>query len=281
MQKKERKVSDCKSRRLTPKIIKLINDGKTYKQIEKKLGISKATVKRVAMDNNLEVVDSRTLRAKFSRNEELKELLDIGMTYEEAAEKMGITKQRVYQIAKKNGIRRWEETRQEHETWINVIKADIEVGLTYYELIDKHSITPKEMARLRYYGLGNIFTDFLKERNQKVVKEYKNRIAKDIVAKHSPSLDNPLPISNINQVYRISSNLGYRKYPNIGNRSAGGVFEDQDVIMIIKVKREVDELSFQKIADLLNEKGYTTPMGKPYQSANVRAKYLGIKKHKI
>jgi len=290
--RKERKVSDCKSRRLAPEILEMLDGTMSYKQVANKIGVSVPTIKKVALNNGVDLVelkkkirenrvDGRSARAKTKRNEMIKTLLDAGWTYVDIAREMGITKQRVYQVAKVYGVKRWEVTREFHQKIVADIEKDVSEGMSYNDVKVKYNLDTKMLQKLRHHGLGNLFSRLTQERREGILEEYKTKLAREVVSSHDSKLDNPNKLTNIGQVYKASTKLGFRKYPKIGNRNAGGLFESKEVIMIIKVKREVEELSFAKIAAFLNEKGYKTPMGRDYQDHNVRFKYMSIKKNNL
>ena len=67
----------------------------------------------------------------------------------------------------------------------------------------------------------------------------------------------------------------------IGNRSAGGLFEDSKIIEFIKTKKDKNNLKFPEITTLLNAKGFKTITGKEFTSANVSSKYHAIKRHNL
>ena len=68
---KTRKISDCKSRRLEPKIMELINKEVLISKICKKLNLTSATVKKVARANGVDIderIKSGKLKQKTKRN---------------------------------------------------------------------------------------------------------------------------------------------------------------------------------------------------------------------
>ena len=274
-----RKISNCKSRRSTDVIIHLYNTTNlSSSQIGEQVGLSGPTVRRIGKENNISLKRlERRKNYQTSRNEKL--ITDIRqgeLTYKEIGKKYNITKQQVYQFAKIDKISRWEESRKKISTLVVEVKEDLKKGLTYKEICDKYG----DNYYLKHVVEGGIYTHLREKRNKEIVTQYKQTTAKSIISDLSPLLDSPQRIVTTNQIYKISVRNGYKKYPKIGNRSKGGLFESSRVIKLIKELKNKN-YTYRRIAEVLNEKGWKSPMGKTYSSANVFSKHKLIKKYNL
>lgn len=272
--------------KLEKQIIQRMDGKTTFGQIGKEFGLSCQTIKAIAEKNgiarpknksNKTVVEEvlppstgKTTRAFTERNNLVLDMVRNGETYPDIAVKMGITKQRVYQLAKKEGYSRLTEIREANVNLKQNIESDFKAGLSYEELKSKYN-----------KGLTGLPTKFRNKRDSGIVREYKTKTATQVLKCSSKVLNNPNRINTENSVYRVASKSGYKKFPMIGNRSAGGVFEDSKVIRFIKNKRDKNNLSFTEISTLLNAKGFKTITGKEFTLANVTCKYHAIKKHNL
>tara|TARA_R110000824_G_scaffold113599_6_gene263374 strand:- start:1098 stop:1925 length:828 start_codon:yes stop_codon:yes gene_type:complete len=274
-----KKISNCKSRRSTDVIIHLYNTTNlSSSQIGEQVGLSGPTVRRIGKENNISL--KRLERRKTyqnSRNEKLIAAIRKGeLTYKEIGKKYNITKQRVSQFAKTDKVSRWEESREKISSLIVDVKEDIEKGLTYKGICEKYG----DNYYLKQTVKGGLHTHLRKKRDKEIVSQYKQTTAKSIISDISPLLDSPQRIVTTHQIYNISVKNGYKKYPKIGNRSKGSFFESDRVIKLIKELKNKN-YSYRKIADSLNEKGWKSPMGKTYSSANVLSKHKLIKKYNL
>jgi len=244
------------------------------------LGIRVNVIKKIVTAKSI-AGEGRTLKAKLDRNKELCTLLiETEMTYTELGKSFGISKARVQQFAKANGVSRWEYTRKKKQELAEKINADYKAGLSYDEIVERNDLRNVKLSSLKKYGCGSVFHRFRKERNKNIVKEYKKDIAKNVLKSNHPAMNNPERVVTLGSVYAISGRDGFKKYPNVGNRNAGGVFEKPEIIKFIKTKRDKHKLPFSEIAILIQTKGWLTPCGKEYSASNVYQKYNAIKKHK-
>lgn len=204
------------------------------------------------------------------RNERLvNDIAEGKLTYSEIGEIYGVTKQRVQQFASKNNIFRWKESRETKRKLKEDIKTDIINGLTYEEINEKYSY--KTLALSTVIGM-KLKSTLLEKRNKEIVNLYKQMTAKEALNIPISALDNPYRIHDQNMVYKISAQMGYKKYSAVGDRSKGGCFEKKEVIRLIRKLRNKG-MSFRKISDRLNEKGIKTIQGKEYTSANLQRVY--------
>ena len=161
-------------------------DGKiTFGELGKEFGLSCQTIKVIAENNGIsrpknkskkiivEVVtpvDGRTTRAFTERNNLVINMVRNGETYLAIAANMGITKQRVYQLAKKEGISRLTEIREANVNLKQNIESDVKAGLSYEELKSKYD-----------KGLTGLSTKFRNKRDVGIVREYKTKTATQVL----------------------------------------------------------------------------------------------------
>ena len=217
------------------------------------------------------------------RNEELIKLLNSDITYEEIANKFGITKQRIFQIAKRNGIKRWEQGREFNKKMCNNIANDINNDVSLNTIYSKYKNLSKEYIRNVYkkQTSNNLINQFRDKRNSFIINDFMGGETAKVITKHKEKefLD-PTKINSVNMVYRINVKNGVRRYPNIKNRHLGECSWDKSIIKFIVNKRDKSKWSFNKISDKLNEMGKKTLQGKLFQSPNVAMKYYKIKREK-
>ena len=222
---------------------------------------------------------------KAKRNEEILTLLKEDNSMVSIAKKFNVSKARVQQVAKKNGISRWEMSREKYKTTLIEIEADYKAGMGYDEIRNKYNLNGNStlLSGLRKNGLGAFARRFRHKRDEEIVNEYKTKIAKDVLKSKNPLMDSPERLTNLGSVYKISTKVGFKKYPKVGNRSAGGFFLEQEVIDIIKEMkaRKPKKASNQEVSDFLNLRGYKTPQGKEYTTYNVNFKWVKIRKLKL
>ena len=229
-------------------------------------------LRKIAKKNNLKI-GKISKNYKTKRNNEMLELIHAGDTFSSIAKKFNVTKSRVGQLAKDHGVNRWEIGRTTSEQLINDIQIDIDNGMEYDELKQKHNLTHKTIERLRYRGLKPVSATYRENRNSTIVDEYKIMTAKKVLASDTKSLDSPQRILGVNSIYSISTAAGFKRYPNIGKRCVKGSHETKEVLGLILTRRNIDKLSFRKIAEELNEKNMLTIGGLPFTTHNVTSKY--------
>lgn len=215
---------------------------------------------------------------KFKKNIKLEKkvvnLAEEGMSYVDMAKKLKVNKRNLLRIAHKHGIRRNNKfDTLENRALVAAINKDIEAGLPYKELIKKHNLTLDLRGRLSRIGLEPVTKKYKERRDGEIVSQYKNKIAKKVLASDDKVLDSPERIVTEHNIYIISSQMGFKKYPKIINRNKGGCFEDRKIISYIIRKRDKDEWSFKKISDKLNKLGKKTLTGKDFQWHSVAYKY--------
>ncbi len=272
----ERPKSFSKAQRKEAKVIDLLKAGNPVRVVMKKTRLTDYMVNKIAKKHNVSITKiNHNLKAE--RNKELIEAINTsGLTYREIGEKYNVSKARVQELAKKNGISRWKVSRERNKQLAVSIERDYKAGLTYEQMKEKYDLGKVDFKSLNIEPLA---TRFRKDRDAKIVAEYKTKTAKSVLKSNDPAMDNPDRLTAINSVYGVTSRNGFKKYPNVGNRNAGGVFENPKTIKLIKKLREKGELSFNEIATVLNSKGLKSPMGKEYTGHNLRFKYKAIVKH--
>ena len=90
---------------LTSNVKRLLDGTRTYRSVANELNTTEYKVRKIAKENSLKCSGERFPR-KTERNQEILKLLRQNKKYHIIGEKFGITKQRVYEIATTNGIKR-------------------------------------------------------------------------------------------------------------------------------------------------------------------------------
>lgn len=177
------------------------------------------------------------------------------------------------------GINRWEEGRAYYKDIVSKINLDISNGLTYQEILKKHKLTSNDLIYLYRQGLSPISSFFRKKRNKLIVAEFaKGKTAEEIIKIKNKSLNSPQKLNNINSIYRVVTLAGAKRYPQIGSRRSGKVFENIEVLNFIRLYRDEHKYTFKKITNILNKKKQKTLTGKTFSENNVIAKYNAAKK---
>lgn len=281
-----RKQNVTRKTKLTPVVLMMIKANYSDAYISSTLALSTHLIKQIKLEFNLptktqkvevvKVKEVSSLRKKqIKREQEILDMLNTGATYIAVGEKFNISKARVQQIAKKHNIKRWDVMKEKREKLESTIINDFESGLTYKEIKEKNG-----RANIKIDG-ESLYNIAQRKRNIQIVSDYKVNTATSIIKSTNRVLINPNKLSTVGSIYKINKKMGYKKYPNIGNRTEGGLFEDKKVIKFIKEKRDKNKLPFSQICVLLNQKGWKTPMGKEYSYNNVRLKYESIIKNKL
>lgn len=272
---KENKYYDkigSKSSRIEAEVIVKIQQGILLDELVSSMQTTSYIINKIAKKHKLKI-GKLSKNYKTKRNNEILELIHAGDTFLSIAKKFNVTKSRVSQLAKDHGINRWETKRTKFKTLIHDINIDINNGMGYDELKEKHNLTHKTTERLRYRGLKPVAKTYRDNRNSTIVDEYKVMTAKKVIASDTKTLDSPQRIQGVNSVYTISTAAGFKRYPNIGKRCVKGSHETKEVLGLILTRRNVDKLSFRKIAEELNQKNMLTIGGLPFTTHNVTAKY--------
>jgi hypothetical protein len=225
----------------------------------------------------------RNARIKYQKREkEILQMLKSGIKQPAIAEKFGLSKTRINQIALRNGYRAWNISRKNKAMMNKEMLKAIRNNQTIDEVV-KYSKFDKETL-YSWFNQSNSksFTRIVREkRNEKITKLYKSgKTAKEIVTLTTPELLlNPVKLSNLNAVYRVTSKSGVKRFPMIKNRTIGGSNDSKMVLNFIKHSYEIKEWSFNKIAKELNKKGLKTVTGKKFTEPNTRVKYHLNKKY--
>lgn len=221
-------------------------------------------------------------KRNIEREKEIINLIDNNWTLTSIATKFNITKQRVYQIAKKNNISIWNKIRTNKKTMHQNILNDINNDIQYKDIIKKYNL-PQSKLSDSFKSIQNesLNTFIMNKRNNEITSQFiKGTTAKIITNKTEPILISPTHLTSVDSIYRINTKNNIRRYPQIINRHKGGLFESKDVIKLIKNKRDKKNWTFKQIAEELNKLGYKTITGKEYTQPNTYRKYLAIKQNK-
>lgn len=267
---KEKKIYDCKSRRFHNLIIGLLEQKKPYALIAKRVGMTTSYISKIAKKNNLKY---KVVRADIKRNNKINKLILNGLGYEVIAKKFHLTNQRIQQLAKRIGVSRWENSRAYYKNIANKINSDIIKGVSYKKIQKKYN-TKKNISFLYKHGLNPLPSFFREKRNKAIVSDFINgKSAIEITKLKDKALKDPVKLKCISSIYRITKKAGILRYPEVGNRRDGIVFEKREILYLIKLYREKRNYTYEKIADTLNKKGYKTLTGKNFYGQIVFAKY--------
>ena len=222
------------------------------------------------------------MKRNIEREKEIINLIDDNWTLMSIATKFNITKQRVYQIVKKNNISIWGKIRTNKKTIHQNILNDINNNIQYKDIIKKYNL-PQSKLSYSFKSIQNepLNTFIMNKRNNEIIAQFiKGNTAKMITNKIEPILISPTHLTSVDSIYKINTKNNVRRYPQIINRHKGGLFESKDVIKLIKNKRDKKNWTFKQIAEELNKLGYKTITGKEYTYNNTYQKYLMIKQKK-
>lgn len=272
------KSTNTKAIRLKDDIIKLINKGKTINQIEKILNTSRPTITKIAKDNNLTIKRPISSQAKTKRNKQIIDLINQNYTYKQIADKLNITKQRVYQIAKANDISIWCNIRTKHSQIYNDIITDINNNTQYNDIKKKYNLERNNLNYIfKKHNNQTPYTIIKDKRNKEISNRYiLGNTAKTIINTTDNIITSPNKLLSINSIYNINTKNNIKRFPLIYNRSKGGIFERKEIRLFIKKKRDKDNWSFRKIAEELNKLNHKTITGKEYTTANTYRLYKDI-----
>lgn len=223
---------------------------------------------------------------KSERNIKILSLINSGNTFLSISKRYNISTQRVQQISKEHGIFIHKKNHKKKEEIVKLIKEDI-LKLTYgeirkkYDIFEKHSWVIINKKFKEIYG-ENIVDIMRKNRNKIILNKYSSGYtAKETLELEEQCLKSPIRFTKERDVYRVSVNQGYKKYPDVINRAAGGSFEDEKIIKLIVKMHEKDKMSFNKISKSLNEKGFLTVTGAKFSPQNTFKKYNNYIKHLV
>lgn len=262
--------------------LSLIKKGLFAGDISKKTGIASSTIKEIAKRNNIPVVIRKrggTLVVNKKRERQIVSLIKLGLTMEEIGDKFKLTRQRIHQIASRNNFKIHKIRKEERLK----LAQDIKNNNTPYKKVirgnhKKHS--PRAILNTYKKLYGNGLIDLERDhRNSIIVNKFsvEKKAANDILNLKTPDLVNPNQIKTRNYIYRITSRSNAKRFPQIGSRRSGLVFEKKKVTnMIVKLRNE--GLSFEKITDKMNASGLKTIQGLEFKWPNVRMKYLRYQK---
>lgn len=267
---------------LKDRIISLINQGEyILTRISNKLKISSNSLNKFFKKHNdvyFLLKNKRKVRNP-KREEQILKLLNENISFDEIAKKFGITKQRVNQIAKRNNIKRWEQSREFKISMYLKIMDDFNNNISLNDICLKHNLSIDNINTIFCFNNDNtIFSKFREKRNSCIISDFiGGTTAKAITKRDDKELLDPNKITWIDSIYRINIKNGIRRYPQIGNRAGGGCFENKEILKFIFNKRDKYKWTFKKITDELNKKGKKTLTGKVFTIPNVFAKYYSNK----
>lgn len=263
---------------LKDKIISLINEGEyNLIIISNKLKITLRILNKFFKKHNdvyISLKNKRKVRNP-KREQQILKLLNENISFGEIAKKFGISKQRVNQIAKRNNIKRWEESREFKTSIYSKIMNDFNNNISLNDICLKYNLSLDNINTIFYFNNDNtLFSKFREKRNSCIISDFiGGETANGITKRNDDLLIEPNKITNISQIYRINNRNGVKRYPMIGSRAGGGCFENKEILKFIFNKRDKYKWTFEKITNELNKKGKKTLTGKVFTTPNVIAKY--------
>lgn len=219
---------------------------------------------------------SKKIKTLQKRDEKILILINIGWSFEKIGNKFSISKQRVQQIAKNNNLYVHQETKKIKANIVEQIKKEVELGFSFDYIRNKDREVSWGLIVREYFKLEGIYLSvkMREERNRLIVDKYSSgETAREVIESDDLVLNSPIKFSKVRDVYRISSDLGFRKFPKIGIRSKGGSFECDKIMSSIVRMRDDSKMTFKDIANSLNKKGMLTISGLKFSGANVNKKY--------
>lgn len=211
---------------------------------------------------------------RIKRASKILKLVHKGETYESIGKKFNISKQCVWEMARKNGINRLEDKREFRSKKFRMFSPDIIANLPLTEIAVKHSLTPSEIRLIYKLKTGVTLNSVLsKKRNETIVKKFvSGNTARKIVTDPVKVLNNPRRVSTQNWIYSINTQNGVKRYPEIGDRRKGGTFQSKKAINLI-VKCRDKGLKFGEILNEINKKGLKTVTGLEFKVTNINQLY--------
>lgn len=203
------------------------------------------------------------------------------LTYQQIADKFNISTQRVSQVAQLFNVNRESERHAKTHARENAIILDIKAGLSIDELTTKYDITRKKLFYIyrRKKPVGeaeSLGFEYRKKRDARIIELFKaGYTAEEIIEMNDKTLGDPARIRNIQTIYKITVRKKTKRFPRVGNRTAGGCYEDKKVLdLIVKLHdNEKKPKNFKQIANSLNRLGYKTIQDQRFYRENVRVKY--------
>lgn len=271
--------------KLEERVLLLLGQNVELSKIVKQVGLSKHIILDISKRNSNKigklkqpkVLSDKKLAIK-KIEDKVRKMVDDGLTYPEINKKLKI--HNAGRIGRRIGIT---INDRDSEKWIKIVKEiekDIKKGLPYNELKIKYDFE-KKGGKYYNYGLKRVAARYRDIRDKEITKQYKDNIARVVLTSDVPEMNSPERLTNVLGIYRSSSRNGFRKYPNI-ERGKSGLFVEGEVIKIIKKGRTAKkQKTYQEISDILNAKGFVSPMGNPYNYAMVSFKWAKIKKLKL
>ena len=171
-------------------------------------------------------------KRKTEQRLEIVKLLNEGLTLADIGNKFSISKQRVYQIARDSGYNRNSKINEFHEKTYTSILSDIDEGLSYNEIVIKYG--KYSVIRYNQRNKKTLKQLMVDKRDRNIISSFiLGETAKGITIKVDTILDNPNRINCIQGIYKINSKHGIKRFPTVGNRNGGGIFEDRKILQYI------------------------------------------------
>lgn len=214
------------------------------------------------------------LNEKKEEHDKIKLMLMSGIKYAEISRIFGLSEDFVSHLSKQFGINPKEIRDKKVLEILDKVKKAVEDNVPYSEIKKKFKLTSENLRDFNSVGYS-LTRSFRNKRDKKMSKKYKNGdTALYLTTQKYNELD------SIGSVYNVVSNkMGIYKFPGI-KRRCKGLFENKKVIKLI-LKYRGKNMSFEKIANKLNKKGFRTVTGVKYTWHGVYQKYIKIMKKNI
>lgn len=215
------------------------------------------------------------------REQDIVNMLKEDKTFREIAEKYNLTKQRINQIAKRNGIYKQKMTKKLNKAIHEEVLASIKNCTPLEDIMNKHNISLTELEyRFNLTNTPKTLNRLQRDRRDKIIiQKFKDGMPVSQIIKLIKPLEilQPKKINTVHGVYAILSKYKVKRYPKIGNRHAGGTNLTKEIIKLIKNKRN-EGLSYEGIANYLNEQNIRTVSDKLFTGKNLymQRKLIGL-----
>lgn len=187
-------------------------------------------------------------------------------TVKEIAEEFNLTQERIRQIIKNNNIDIAKLRNDKYKVIAQEINYQIKHGACHIDIYKNYN--KKTIDSLKRNGLELLYKSRI-IRDRKIAHLYKKGLtAKEILSIGICGITTP------EMIYKIIAKQNAKRNPFIirGEKSRGDINENKKILTMIKKLRN-SGLTFQKISDYLNKKGYKTITGKPFSFGLTYAKY--------
>lgn len=165
---------------------------------------------------------------------------------------------------------------------VKIIKKDLEGDFSYGEIVELYNLTQKKIDLLCvHYGLPRLKSFFLKKRVDFIVSEFKlGKEAEIILKERNKLLYVARKFPKLHYIKAIGVKNGYGKSSLASGRANGECIELYSLLSEIEEMRDVQNMSFYKMAKILKDKGRKSVLGAVLTEQSIRSKYIHFKNNK-